>query len=288
MTGSFRSLPQDPGTPGSVALPGGALAWRRWPARGPRRGSALLLHGFCADSTTWLPLGPPLAAAGLDCLAFDLPSHGATALEAERLEELVTAVAAGLDALEETPGLLVGHSLGGLVAAELALRRPRGLDRLLLLAPAGMGREVDRDFLQALPCASDAAALAALLGRLGGALPPPPPEICAQVVAQNLGHPGLLALADDLAGPAGQRHDLAARLEASSLPVAVAMGLDDRVVPWQQVAALPPRAAVHLLRGVGHAPHWEMPDLLAELALGAPFAPSGPPRARGGKAPPSR
>jgi len=267
VTEGLRRLPQDPGTPGAVDLPGGRLAWRRWPAPGPRRGSALLLHGFCADSTTWLPLAPPLAAAGIDCLAFDLPSHGATTLEAERLEELVAAVAAGLDALEEAPGLLIGHSLGGLVAAELALRRPRGPSRLLLLAPAGLGREVDRDFLQALPRAADAAALAALLGRLGGALPPPPPEVCAQVVAQNLGHPGLPALADDLAGPEGQRHDLAARLEASPLPVTVAVGLDDRVVPWQQVAALPPRAAVHLLRGVGHAPHWEMPLLITELAL---------------------
>lgn len=271
MTGSLRALPQDPGATGTVTLPAGALAWRRWPALGPppgpRRGGVLLLHGFCADSTTWLPLGPPLAAAGLDCLAFDLPSHGATTLEAERLEELVSAVAAGLDALGETPCLLVGHSLGGLVAAELALRRPRGLDRLLLLAPAGMGREVDRGFLQALPRAADAETLAALLGRLGGALPPPPPDICAQVVAQNLGHPGLLALADDLAGPEGQRHDLTARLEAAGLPVTVAMGLDDRVVPWQQVSTLPPRAAIHLLRGVGHAPHWEMPELLAKLAL---------------------
>lgn len=258
--------PDPGGARGAVALPDGRLAWRRWQARGERGGSVLLLHGFCADSTTWLLLAPALAERGHDCLAFDLPSHGASALEAERLEELVAAVLAGLEALDERPALIVGHSLGALVAAELALRRPEGLERLLLLAPAGLGSAIDRDFLRALARADSAGALELLLRRLGGNLPPPPLEVCRQVVTQNLGHPGLAALADDLAGPSGQRHSLIARLEALQLPVRVLVGLDDRVTPWQQVTNLPPRVAVHLLRGAGHAPHWEQPELIADLA----------------------
>jgi pimeloyl-ACP methyl ester carboxylesterase len=43
-----------------------------------------------------------------------------------------------LDALELTRPILVGHSLGGMIAAEMAALAPKEIDRLALIAPAGL------------------------------------------------------------------------------------------------------------------------------------------------------
>lgn len=268
------------GTPApvTVAVPGGALALRRWPAAGPARGRALLLHGFAADGTTWAGLGPALAARGLDALAPDLPSHGASRCEAPTLAALSDTLEAALDPLGAPFDLAIGHSLGALLAADLARRRPGAIRALLLIAPAGLGDPGDRDLLHAFARAATVEAFEAALARLGGALPPPPRTVLETVVRQNRSHPGLAALAGDLAGVpggSGGGHALAERLDAPDLPVAVVLGRDDRMVPWQAAAGLPAHAAIHLVPGVGHVPHWEAPDLCLTLAtrLAALLAP---------------
>ncbi|MBN9065386.1 MAG: acetoin dehydrogenase dihydrolipoyllysine-residue acetyltransferase subunit, partial [Rhizobiales bacterium] len=44
---------------------------------------------------------------------------------------------------------------------------------------------------------------------------------------------------------------------AGVLPLKVVFGLEDRIIPWQQVTALPPAVAIHLLARSGHMPQWD-------------------------------
>jgi pimeloyl-ACP methyl ester carboxylesterase len=98
---------------------------------------ALLLHGMSSSSATWWAMAPALTRAGWTVLAPDLRGHGAgPAVDGE-----LTAGAMARDlepALAGAPlDLVVGHSLGALVALELLARHPGAIRHLVLEEPPG-------------------------------------------------------------------------------------------------------------------------------------------------------
>ena len=103
----------------------------------------LLLHGINADSHCWDAV---LAKCrpGWRCLAVDLPGHGRSAPlpPHHRFEDYADRLAEWLDEQskngEPEKWQVVGHSLGGMVAVDLADRHAHRVDSLVLLAPAGI------------------------------------------------------------------------------------------------------------------------------------------------------
>ena len=251
-------------------LPEGRLAWRHWRARGAMRGTRVLIHGFAGDGTVWSALAGLLARAGYDVLAPDMPAHGITTVPFRNLDGVVDAAAAFLDARVAGPVTLVGHSLGALVAAHLATDPTRAIDRLVLIAPAGMGRQVDGATLRGLAAVRTADGLSHLLRRLTR-MPAPLSAAQREHLAETLAaSPGLAAMADALCAGDHQQVDLIPVLEAVAAPVTVIMGLDDRIFPWDQVANLPAKVAIHLVRDAGHVPFWDRPETVAGLNLRGP------------------
>lgn len=93
----------------------------------------LLLHGAMVDRGYWQERIPVLAAHH-EVIACDLPGHGSAAPIAEptSIAELAAAVLATLDALGLPTVTILGHSLGGMVAQELALAAPERVSALVL------------------------------------------------------------------------------------------------------------------------------------------------------------
>ena len=101
--------------------------------RGPL---AVLVHGVTSSSRTWWRVGPALAERGYRVLAVDLRGHGASprAVAGLSVADLAVDVA---ETVEGPVDLLVGHSLGALVALELVGRRPGFARRLVVEDPPG-------------------------------------------------------------------------------------------------------------------------------------------------------
>jgi pimeloyl-ACP methyl ester carboxylesterase len=96
----------------------------------------VMLHGWGAFKELWWMA---LRDLGRDhrCFALDFPGHGGSPIgRADTIGGLADAVAAFCDALGLGEIALFGHSMGGCVAAELALRRPDLLRRLILVDAA--------------------------------------------------------------------------------------------------------------------------------------------------------
>jgi pimeloyl-ACP methyl ester carboxylesterase len=108
------------------------LATRTW-GDGPL---ALLVHGVTSSSRTWWRVGPALAGRGYRVVAVDLRGHGASpgAVAGLSAADLAADVAETVDGPVD---LLVGHSLGALVALELVGRRPGFARRLVVEDPPG-------------------------------------------------------------------------------------------------------------------------------------------------------
>lgn len=83
---------------------------------------------------------PSFAAAGYRCIVPDLPGYGASdkPLGEYRLSFFVEALSGLLDALDIGHCVLIGNSLGGAIALQLALDQPQRVRRLVLMAPGGL------------------------------------------------------------------------------------------------------------------------------------------------------
>jgi len=126
----------------------------------------LLLHGFGADRLSWLANQHDLTGIA-EVHSLDLPGHGDEPSSGEgTISSLALAVAAALEEAEIEAAHLVGHSLGGAVAITLAANYPSRVRSLSLIAPAGLGRGIDADFLTSFPHAETAETMEPLLQRL--------------------------------------------------------------------------------------------------------------------------
>src|SRR5256885_12220678 len=104
-------------------------------------GSAVvLLHGIGSNASTWEPVGSALAEAH-DVIAPDFLGHGASAKP--RGDYSLGAFASGVRDLLQLLGVeratIVGHSLGGGVAMQLAYQHPELCERLVLVSSGGPG-----------------------------------------------------------------------------------------------------------------------------------------------------
>jgi pimeloyl-ACP methyl ester carboxylesterase len=123
------------------------------PAAAGGRPLAVLVHGVISSSRTWWRVAPALVERGFEVLTVDLRGHGSSprvreglglADLAADLAETVEAERAAADgkapdALDPRPvDLLVGHSLGALVASQLLANRPGFARRLVLEDPPGI------------------------------------------------------------------------------------------------------------------------------------------------------
>ena len=123
----------------TLAGPAGPLTVRRLAATRERRGTLLFVHGAWSSSWYWeAHFMPFFADCGFDTVAFDLRGHGGSAgtLGRSTIGDYVADVAA-VAATSENP-VVIGHSMGGLVAQHYATRHPvRGLALLASVPPWG-------------------------------------------------------------------------------------------------------------------------------------------------------
>ncbi len=119
-----------------------ALHVRVWNPGAARR--VLVLHGLGSDGGTCWRLAEAVAAAGATAVVPDLRNHG---LSPTTSDLRVTAYAADVALLADAWDLVVGHSLGGSVLAELCAR-PGFARRGLLLDPVLLLHDEDRQPLR--------------------------------------------------------------------------------------------------------------------------------------------
>ena len=275
----------------------------RWHLRRTGSGpTCLLLHGTGASMHSWAGLIPSLAQRH-DVIAVDLPGHAGTVsphAASLSLEAMARDVATLLDTLDATPALVVGHSAGAALLAELALNGDLPNARLVGLAPAML-----------------------LLDGVAGHLFPPLARIAAGIdwlprlfarrardprqVQRLIDGTGSRVGPDFLAGYERLLSDpvhvanvlrmmaewnlerLDARLPRLEAPFRLIAGANDRTVPLRtayRTAALLPNATIEVLDGLGHLAHEEDPARVLALLDTLPPASANPSRRPSSAAPP--
>jgi 3-oxoadipate enol-lactonase len=240
-------------------------------------------------SGTALHWGEPFLDAlrrDFEVIAYDHQGVGASS----RLEGPITIVQMADDAIGLLDGLgiesahIVGISMGGMIAQELALARPDLVSTLTLgctycggegssLMDPELGRRVaagrksgDRERAMraaweanvSSAVAEDADAYAAYR------------EICLQ---RSVAVPVILAQLDAING-----HDTNGRLSELTMPTLVIHGTVDQILPVENgrlVASQIPGSRLEIFEDVGHLFFWERPDQSAELVREHAAVPAG-------------
>jgi pimeloyl-ACP methyl ester carboxylesterase len=251
----------------------------------------VLVHGLGGAHVNWVTVGSALAARAR-VLAPDLAGFGRTPLAGRTAD--VDANRALLDrfvaAVAEGPVILVGNSMGGLIAMLQAAHHPESVAALVLVGPAqprpyarfvdplvaltfaayafpGVGERLvrwraarlgpERTVRQTLAfCCADAACL--------------PPEVVAAHVAlarerhtMPWAHAAFLQAARSLVAMVARRRQLASVVRAIAAPTLIVQGSVDRLVPLaasQATVALRPDWSLAVFEGVGHVPQLEAPE----------------------------
>jgi pimeloyl-ACP methyl ester carboxylesterase len=136
-----------------------------------------------------------------------------------------------LDALEIERPLLVGHSFGGMLAAEMAASEPRRVRKLVLAAPAGLflAEHPTADVFAMTPAALVEAAFHDSQSEAAKALMTPPTDPAAATEA-IVARVRALAAAGRFLWPVGDR-GLNERLYRVKAPTLLLWGESDRIIP---------------------------------------------------------
>lgn len=231
--------------------------------------AAVFLHGFGGDHQAWRAI-QPVVAMERATIAYDLPGHGGSLAfpGPGSARAAAHAVLADLSGRGIERAHLVGHSMGGAVAALMAIFEPAKVASLTLLAPGGFGPEINHLLLTRYAAATDAAALRACLEAMTGWFSPVTDDTVAHALSLRAA-PGqtelLVEMAKGLAKDGIQGQLPRERLEALEMPVSVVWGDLDNVLPVRQAQGLPPAFAVHRFADLGHMLPEEAPAQMAAI-----------------------
>jgi pimeloyl-ACP methyl ester carboxylesterase len=228
----------------------------------------LYLHG--AGTFWWMPVHDLLARRRRVLLPVH-PGFGASeGLETiEMMEDLVFYTLDVLDTLGLDKVDVVGLSLGGWLGAELALRHPGRVDRLVLVDAAGLrlpGVPMGNPFMMPPPKVRELMFYDPTSPVALALLPDTPPPERVETVLR-----GREAAARLLWSPAQQYRKLTSRLWRIGAPTLVVWGREDRLIPLaygEAYAGGIPGARLEVLDRCGHLPPFEHPERFAELVLG--------------------
>lgn len=243
--------------------------------RDPAQLPLLCLHGFGGDKETWLLLTAALGRAR-GVAAFDLPGHGGSSLPDEPVTIALHARAAlrVLDHLGIERAIVCGNSMGGGVALRLAADAPQRVAALVLISSVG------GDVHQHAAVAAWSAGKNPLIPNeheiddfIDAALDGPTliPRSVIRYVATNRARAArkLHRLFDELVAGGGAQ-GVPEALERITAPALIVHGARDKIIHRSVAEGLCrrlPRAELHHLPRVGHAPQLEAPRRTAALTL---------------------
>jgi pyruvate dehydrogenase E2 component (dihydrolipoamide acetyltransferase) len=232
----------------------------RYTKRGTADNAVLLIHGFGGDLDNWLFNADALAEAAT-VYALDLPGHGqSTKSVAEpTVAGLAKAVLGFMDTLKIDKAHLVGHSLGGAIAIEIARVAKGRVKSLTLIDSAGLGPEINTDYIDGFVTSASRRDLKPVLENLfaDGSL------VSRQMVDDLLKYKRLDGVGDALSAlkegiftNGKQAANLGDALKSAGVPTLIIAGAEDKIIPVSHAKGVA-GTKVEIIEGAGHMPQME-------------------------------
>jgi pyruvate dehydrogenase E2 component (dihydrolipoamide acetyltransferase) len=223
----------------------------------------VFIHGFGGDLLGW-QFNQEALAESHTTYALDLPGHGGSTKDLGSGQVDVGVLAAAvidfMDAKAIAKAHLVGHSLGGAIALDLALDHAERVASATLICSAALGPEINMAYIDGFMQAKRRKQLQPVLEMLVA----DPAMVSRDMIEDVLKYKrldGVDAALNRIAGDsfAGGRQalELTSRLGELAVPVQVIWGKDDQILPVRHAEGLPAGVPVTVLDHAGHMVHME-------------------------------
>jgi pimeloyl-ACP methyl ester carboxylesterase len=228
------------------------------------------VHGLGSNAAQdWGRLIAPLGRS-LHVYAPDLPGFGRS--ERPRATDYsipmqVEAVRAFMQTLGLGRARVAGISMGGWIVSRLAAEHPAAVERLLVVAAAGM-RPEPNDIPVEVLLPRDEDGVRRLVAAVRNNAPAPPSFVARDILAHRLEEEWIIRRA--LASMGAGRDWLDGTLGRADMSVLVVWGREDRLIPVAHAARLQaefPRATLEVLEGCGHVPMADCPEAFDRVAV---------------------
>ncbi len=220
----------------------------------------IFIHGFGGDLNNWLFTQPRIAEQHRT-LALDLPGHGSSTKNGPAtILDLAAFVDRTLSALNIQTAHLVGHSLGGAIAIQMALLNPPRVSSLTLICPAGLDSKIDSDFISGFIEADRRKTLEPVLQKLFANKSLVSRDMIDDLIKFKRidgAKRALMAIAEANFPLGMQAADFSADLAKLTIPVQILWGADDCILPPRDGDSLSDRVDFHLIEAAAHMPHME-------------------------------
>ncbi len=219
----------------------------------------LLLHGFGGDINIWVFNQEALSAART-VYALDLPGHGGSTKDVGEgdLDSLVDVVAGFMDEMGIEKAHIFGHSMGGAVAGSFAVKHSERVQSLALIASAGLGEEINGDYIEGFIAANRRKEMRDALKLLFA-----DEELVNRQLVNDVmkfkrldGVDEALRKIADKLFPGGKQADVP-DISGVEVPMLVVWGAEDNIVPVAHAQNVPENARVEILDATGHMPQME-------------------------------
>ncbi|MFN0195304.1 MAG: acetoin dehydrogenase dihydrolipoyllysine-residue acetyltransferase subunit [Planctomycetaceae bacterium] len=239
--------------PAYAAIGGRSL---RYLKQGEGGEPVVLIHGFAGNLNNWL-FNHSALAGDRAVYAIDLPGHGQSSKDIGEgsIEFFANVVREWMDALGIERAHLVGHSMGGAIAMATALSAPQRILSCTLISSAGLGNEIDAEYVRGVVNSDRRKELKVYLERLFAN-----PELATRQLVDDVlkfkridgVQAALNQLADTFIVEGRQKTVYRDRMHEISVPLLVLWGEKDRIVPRSHTTGLPANCTVEILENCGH------------------------------------
>ena len=236
----------------------------RYSERGSGDSITLLLHGFGGDLDNWIfNLGTLSEKNRL--VALDLPGHGKSTktIIDSSIKGMGKFVSKFLELHNLTSVNIVGHSMGGAIAMQMLLDHPQTVKSLTLIGSAGLGKDINRDYLNGFVKSQTPMEMTLVLRQLFA----DESLVSRQIVEEILNYKrmdGVERALKELSSTffeLNQQTILADNLMDSDKPILLIWGREDHIIPVSNAqnffAAAGKNVEIKIFESAGHMVHME-------------------------------
>ena len=237
--------------------------------QGDAEKAAFLLHGFGGDLNNWL-FNHQALISNRTVITIDLPGHGSSSKDVGNgsfgfMAETILQFMKELDIMEAD---WVGHSMGGAIALQLAKSHPEMVRSLTLIGSAGLGEEINGDYLRGFTQSQSRRELKPFVQQLFK-----DSSLATRQLVEDLlkfkridgVQVCLQTIMDCFIDGDKQVEILTNVLESQDIPALVIWGKEDRILPVDHAGSLPNQVQVKILEDGGHMVQMESASEVNQL-----------------------
>ena len=231
----------------------------------------LFIHGLGSSADRWLDIPDALSLQNLHTMAIDLPGFGLSEKLAVNytIAEFARSITDFMHAAKIRQASIVGHSLGGYIAAQLAIDHPELVEKLALIDTSGMldgPTPLLQQYLEAAMSPTKQSVRAVFEQMVADKIRIP--EILVDGFIYRISQPGAQAAFKSAFDSSVNTQIGAEKLGQIRAPTLIVWGMQDTLIPLKYFKIFQESIAgsqTVIVEDAGHAPFAEKPAIVSEL-----------------------